>query len=60
MSVQLTEAQIADFRRDGFLVVRGALEDSEIEAFGSAVDAAVAHRTSGDERTVEELSLIHI
>ena len=57
MSVQLTETQVVDFRRDGFVVVRGALDDAEIENFGAAVDAAVAHRTSGDERSVEEKTL---
>lgn len=57
MGVQLTESQIQDFRRDGFVVVRGALSDSELDDFGAAVDVAVADRTVGDERSVEEKTI---
>lgn len=57
MSVQLTQSQIADFRRDGFLVVRGALNFDELDTFGAAVDVAVARRTVGDDRRVEEKTL---
>ena len=42
------------FERDGFVVVPGLFGDDELEAAATAVDAAVAHRTAGDERPLAE------
>ena len=42
------------FDRDGYVVVPGLLGGDEVERFGAAVDAAVAVRTEGDERTLAE------
>ena len=56
MSV-VTDEQVAAFERDGFAVVENALDANEIERYGRAVDAAVAYRSSGDDRAVEEKTL---
>ncbi len=53
----LTPEQIGRFERDGFLVTEDALEPGELEEFGSAVDHAVARRSRGDDRPVEDKSL---
>ena len=45
---------IAQFRRDGFVVIPDLLEPSELETFGAAVDAAVAARTRHDRRRLDE------
>ena len=57
MSVSSVAAQhIEAFRRDGFVVVPDLLTAAELEAFGAAVDAAVAARTRHDRRRLEEKS----
>lgn len=48
------EAQIDRYRRDGFVVVEGLLEDAELERYGAAVDHAVARRSAWDSRALEE------
>jgi len=52
--VRPSEDSIQAFRRDGFVVVEGLLDDEEVERYGHFVDAGVRARTRGDERTVEE------
>jgi ectoine hydroxylase-related dioxygenase (phytanoyl-CoA dioxygenase family) len=52
--VQPSEESIQAFRRDGFAVVEGLLDDDELERYGNAVDVGVAARTREDERTLEE------
>ena len=59
----LTEEQIERFERDGFLLVPDVFDPQELKDFGTAVDAAVAARTSADgrklaEKTVYEQSFI--
>jgi ectoine hydroxylase-related dioxygenase (phytanoyl-CoA dioxygenase family) len=44
------------FARDGFVVVPGLLTDGELDRFGAAVDAAVAERSRGDTRRLEDKS----
>lgn len=53
----LTEEHIADFRRDGFVVVDGLLSPEEWTRFGSAVDGAVATRSAGDDRSLADKTL---
>ncbi len=53
----LSRHQIEAFERDGFLVVPDVFDDEEIQAFGRAVDAAVAARSAGDDRPLEAKSL---
>lgn len=57
MSGHLSQEQIDAFRRDGFVVVPGALTSGQIESFGAAVDEAVSNRSAGDHRSVEEKTL---
>ena len=45
---------IAQFRRDGFVVIPDLLEPGELETYGAAVDAAVAARTRHDRRRLDE------
>jgi ectoine hydroxylase-related dioxygenase (phytanoyl-CoA dioxygenase family) len=45
---------IEQFRRDGFVAVRGLLSPDEIARFGAAVDHAVATRKRRDTRTLAE------
>jgi len=47
---------VAEFRRDGFVVVPDLLTAAELEQYGAAVDAAVAARQHDDHRTLEEKS----
>ena len=49
-----SEDSIQAFRRDGFVVVEGLLDDDELERYGRVVDGAVAVRTREDERSLEE------
>ncbi len=49
-----SEESIQAFRRDGFVVVEGLLDDDELERYGRAVDAGVAARTREDERHLSE------
>jgi ectoine hydroxylase-related dioxygenase (phytanoyl-CoA dioxygenase family) len=42
------------FRRDGFVVIDGLLDDDERDRYGRAVDAGVAARTRFDSRSVDE------
>ena len=42
------------FDRDGFVLTPGLLSDGELDAYGSAIDAAVARRTADDSRSVDE------
>ena len=50
----LTEQHVEAFRRDGFVVVDGLLDDEERERYGRAVDEGVAGRTRDDDRSVSE------
>jgi ectoine hydroxylase-related dioxygenase (phytanoyl-CoA dioxygenase family) len=52
----VTDVQIADFERDGFVVIPELLSAGELEIFGCAVDAAVAARTRADRRRLDEKS----
>lgn len=45
---------VEQFARDGFAVVPDLLTSDELERFGTAVDAAVAHRRQGEERPLAE------
>jgi ectoine hydroxylase-related dioxygenase (phytanoyl-CoA dioxygenase family) len=44
------------FRQNGFVMVPDLLTEEELEHYGKAVDAAVAHRKRHDHRTVGEKS----
>jgi ectoine hydroxylase-related dioxygenase (phytanoyl-CoA dioxygenase family) len=53
----LSEKQIKEFERDGYLVVENALSAEELARFGSAVDLGVAHRSQSDNRKIGEKTL---
>ena len=53
MSEVVTAEQIEAFRPNGF-VVDDLLTDAELDTFEPLVTAAVAYRSAGDERTLEE------
>lgn len=53
----LNQSQIDAFQRDGFLLVEDFFTSEELDRFGPAVDAAVAHRTSDDHRPLASKSL---
>jgi len=53
-SSESLERAIADFRIHGFVVARDLLGPAECESYGHAVDAAVARRSRGDPRRLEE------
>lgn len=53
----LSEEQIRQFQRDGFLVVENVFSPDELATFGAAVDGAVADRASVDQRPLEEKTL---
>ncbi|MDH5322321.1 MAG: phytanoyl-CoA dioxygenase family protein, partial [Gammaproteobacteria bacterium] len=53
----LSQSQIDAFQRDGFLLVEDFFTSAELDRFGPAVDAAVAHRTSDDHRPLASKSL---
>ena len=52
----LTPQLVADFRRDGFVVVPDVLSADELRLYGSATDEAVARRSRGDTRALAEKS----
>src|SRR5262249_8958384 len=52
----VSAAQVDAFHREGFVVVPDLLSDRELDELGSAVDAAVAARTSHDHRRLDEKS----
>jgi ectoine hydroxylase-related dioxygenase (phytanoyl-CoA dioxygenase family) len=52
----VTTEQVDAFRRDGFVVVAGLLNDDELDHFGPLVIDAVAHRSGADTRTLDERS----
>jgi hypothetical protein len=54
MSKVVTAEQIEAFRTNGFVVVDDLLTDAELDTFEPLVTAAVAYRSAGDERTLEE------
>ena len=54
MSEVVTAEQIEAFRTNGFVVIEDLLTDAELDTFESLVTAAVAYRSAGDERTLEE------
>jgi hypothetical protein len=56
MSEVVTAEQIEAFRTNGFIVVDDLLTDAELDTFEPLVTAAVAYRSAGDERTLEEPS----
>ena len=45
-----------DYARDGYVVVRGLIDPSELAPLAEAVDAAVARRKARDTRCLEEMS----
>jgi ectoine hydroxylase-related dioxygenase (phytanoyl-CoA dioxygenase family) len=47
---------VADFERDGFVVVPDLLTDEELDRFGPVVDAAVGRRQAADQRPLAERS----
>ena len=54
MSEVVTAEQIEALQTNGFVVVDDLLTDAELDTFESLVIAAVAYRSAGDERTLEE------
>jgi ectoine hydroxylase-related dioxygenase (phytanoyl-CoA dioxygenase family) len=56
MSEVVTAEQIEALQTDGFVVVDDLLTDAELDTFEPLVTAAVAYRSAGDERTLEERS----
>lgn len=52
----VTADDVAAFRRDGFVVIHGVLDDAELDRFGAAVDERVAARRAHDPRPLEERS----
>src|SRR5690348_10394344 len=52
----LPDAVVRDFERDGFVVVADLLTVDELDHYGAAVTAAVAHRTRGDTTPLAEKS----
>ena len=56
MSEVVTAEQIEALQTDGFVVVDDLLTDAELDTFEPLVTAAVAYRSTGDERTLEEPS----
>ena len=56
MSEVVTAEQIEALQTDGFVVVDDLLTDAELDTFEPLVTAAVAYRSAGDERTLEEPS----
>jgi hypothetical protein len=54
MSEVVTAEQIEAFRTNGFIVIDDLLTDAELDTFEPLVTAAVAYRSAGDERTLEE------
>ncbi|MBT8078682.1 MAG: phytanoyl-CoA dioxygenase family protein [Gammaproteobacteria bacterium] len=56
-STALSAEAVARFRNDGFLLVEGFFTEQELDGFAPFVDAAVAHRTSGDDRPLSEKNL---
>jgi ectoine hydroxylase-related dioxygenase (phytanoyl-CoA dioxygenase family) len=53
-AVTVSSELIADFRRDGFVVVPDLLDTEELVRFGAAVDAAVERRSRHDTRALVE------
>src|SRR5580704_4709613 len=54
LATGIDATEIAAFRRDGFVHLKGLLDVSEIAAFRKAVDAAVAKRKRKDTRALAE------
>lgn len=54
MSEVVTAEQIEAFRTNGFVVIDDLLTDAELDTFEPLVTAAVAYRSAGDERALEE------
>ncbi len=57
MQPVIDERYLSAFQQDGFVVVEDLLDAEELHRFGAAVDDAVARRSVGDTRAVEEKSL---
>ncbi|MCH8336583.1 MAG: phytanoyl-CoA dioxygenase family protein [Proteobacteria bacterium] len=53
----LNQTQVDRFQTDGFLLVEDFFTQDELDGFGAAVDAAVAHRTSDDHRNLTDKNL---
>jgi ectoine hydroxylase-related dioxygenase (phytanoyl-CoA dioxygenase family) len=56
MSTLVAPDLVAEFVRDGFVVVPDLLTDDELERYGAAVDAAVRARQRDDTRPLEQKS----
>ncbi len=53
----LSQAEVDRFRKDGFLLVDDFFTDEELDRYGRHVDAAVAHRTADDDRSMADKNL---
>ena len=56
MTTLLSSDTIEEFQANGFVVTENMLDRDEIARYGQAVDDAVATRTAGDKRRLEEKS----
>ena len=52
----LSEQTINEFDQRGFVLTSGVLSSDEVDRYGVAVDAEVARRTQGDQRTMVQKS----
>jgi ectoine hydroxylase-related dioxygenase (phytanoyl-CoA dioxygenase family) len=50
----VSDEQLEAFRRDGFVVIPGLLDDDELDRYGELVTAAVMARTAADARPLGE------
>ena len=53
----LSQAEVDQFQNDGFLLVTDFFTDEELDRYGICVDAAVAHRTADDQRSLADKNL---
>lgn len=53
----ISQAEVDSFRENGFLLVEDFFSHEELDRFGKAVDAAVAHRTADDHRRLADKNL---
>lgn len=50
----LDQSAVLQFERDGYLKTDALLSPDEVDAFATAIDGAVARRTAGDERALQD------
>jgi ectoine hydroxylase-related dioxygenase (phytanoyl-CoA dioxygenase family) len=53
----ISPAEVATFQENGFLLVEDFFSHEELDRYGKAVDAAVAHRTADDHRSLADKNL---